>query len=207
MTPATAAHSAGNASFEVQSGSTGTPQPSVPKTDAHGEASTTGVGYSTERTPAEKQSSATLIPIELLYQAREARSAAFNRALALLSEADQSLSEAQAAAEDGLTAVCALHLMTFEDLLQPLFECREVGECFANVINTIHFGIANLKDEPLGPDQASTIWRVIRELSVAPFLSFAESLEKVRQLRKVGISVNNAFIDEWTSEAGEGGQE
>jgi hypothetical protein len=207
MTPIATTHIADSTSFEVQSGSARTP-PTVPKAEGYREASTTDVGYQSAGIFEEKKSSATPISIEVLYQAREARSAAFNRALDLLSQADRSLSEAIATAnEDGMTAACALHLMLFEDLLQPLFECREIGEGFANVINTIHFGIANLKDEPLNFDQISTIWRVIRELSFAPFLSFVESLEKIRQLRKVGININSAFIDEWVSGAVEGGKQ
>jgi len=203
MTPNVVAKS-DTTSLEIGSSSAVLPAPSAPKSAESHEANTTTVGASSAPLLSEKKSTAIPIPIDLLYQARDARSASLNRGLELLSQAELYLKEAQSAAEDGLTAACALHVMSFEDLLQPLFECRAIGDGFANVVNTIHFGIANLEDAPISPDQIGAIWRIIRELSVAPFLTYAESLDRVRQLRKVGITINNSFIQDWVSGAAEG---
>jgi hypothetical protein len=141
------------------------------------------------------------ISIDVLYQAREAGSMSFNRALELLGLASESLSEAREAIESGDRVARASEVLRFEQLLQPLFECRAIGEGFSNVINSIHISIANLQGEPLSDAQINTLWRVIREVSLAPFLSFSESLVFVRQLGKVGLSLNNEFISEWASES------
>lgn len=141
------------------------------------------------------------ISIEMLYQAREAGSTSFNRALELLESACEALTEARDAADAGDHVALASELMRFENMLQPLFECRSIGEGFANVINTIHMAIANLQGEPLNDAQVTVLWRVMREVASAPFFNFPESLALVRQLKKVGLGLGNRFLTEWASES------
>lgn len=148
-----------------------------------------------------------MISMDVLYQARDAGSRGFNRALELLTDAVEFLSEARDAAESGDRIGRAAAVMKFEELLEPLFACRHIGEGFANVVNTIHFAFANLKDEPLTNVQVTTLWRIFREVSSGPFLSFGESLTIVRQLNGVGLSLNNDFITEWISESSTVGEE
>lgn len=140
------------------------------------------------------------ISIDVLYQGREAGSKQFVRAVELLGCASESLSEARTAFEDGDRVGYASEVSRFEQLLQPLFECRGIGDGFANVINTIHFAIANLKGEPLSYAQITTLWRIIREVAEGPFLNFKDSLEIVRALEKVGLGLNNSFLSQWASE-------
>jgi len=151
----------------------------------------------------EAVTSASPIPIDILYQAREAGSKHFDQALRLLESASHHLSEARRADEASDRIGAASEILRFEELLQPLFECRAVGDGFANLVNTIHFGIANLGGEPLNRDQITVLWRIVRELALTPFLSFGDSLKIVRQLKKVGLCLNNSFITEWASEPSE----
>jgi hypothetical protein len=147
------------------------------------------------------------ISISALYQAQEARSVGFTRALELLGQATEALSEARDAIQTGDRIAMASEMMTFEGLLSPLFECRQIGEGFANIINVIHLGAANLQGAPYSEEQVNTLWRVIRALSVGPFVSFSDSLVTVRELEKVGLSFKSAFFDEWVSETSTVGKE
>jgi len=140
------------------------------------------------------------ISMDLLYQGREAGSRQFIRALELLDQASESLSEARAAHDDGDRIGSASEVLRFEQLLQPLFECRDIGDGYANVINTIHFAIANLKGELLSEAQITALWRIIRELAEGPFLSFSDSLVFVKQLDTVGLRLNNSFLEEFAME-------
>ncbi len=156
---------------------------------------------------AQEGAGAKPISIDVLYQAREAGSRNFNRAIELLGLASESLSEARDAIEDNDKVACASEVMRFEQLLQPLFECREIGDGFANVINTIHIAIANRKGEPLTDVQINTLWRILRAVLNGPFLNFTESLVFVRDLSKVGLGLNNSFFQEWASESSTVGTE
>jgi len=140
------------------------------------------------------------ISMDLLYQGREAGSRQFIRALELLDQASESLSEARASHDDGDRIGSASEVLRFEQLLQPLFECRDIGDGYANVINTIHFAIANLKGELLSEAQITALWRIIRELAEGPFLSFSDSLVFVKQLDTVGLRLNNSFLEEFAME-------
>lgn len=139
------------------------------------------------------------ISMDVLYQARDAGSKYFTKGLELLAQAAEHLSGARRAIEENDRVECASEVLRFEELLQPLFECRGIGEGFANVINTIHFSIANLQGAPLSAVQVTTIWRIIRELAAGPFLTFADSLRYVKDLRKAGLDLNSAFIEQWAA--------
>ena len=149
----------------------------------------------------------TPISIETLYQARDAGSKEFGRALDLLAKACEILSEARRAVEEGDQMGCQAEVLEFEQLLQPLFECRAIGEGFANVINTITFGISNLAGAPLNKAQVGALWRVMRGLFTGPFLSFEDSLGIVQDLEKVGLNLNSEFVSEWASESSTIGKE
>ena len=148
-----------------------------------------------------KSAGATPISIDKLYQGREAGSDHFVRALELLSSASDVLSAARLALVEEDKIACDSEVILFEQLLGPLFECRDVGEGYANVINTIQVGISNMAGVPLNQDQINALWRVIRELFEGPYLSFEESLGKVEELERVGLCINSALISEWVSES------
>lgn len=147
------------------------------------------------------------ISIDLLYQAREAGSAHFSRALDLLGQSCEHLSEARQAIQSQDRVTCASEIMQFEELLQPLFECRAVGDGFANVVNSIHMSLANLRGEPLNEAQITTLWRVVRRVASGPFLTFQDSLSELQELGKAGLSINSSFIVEWASESPDIGKE
>lgn len=146
------------------------------------------------------------ISMDILYQGREAGSQQFLRAVELLGEACESLSEARAALAEGDKVGSASGVARFEQLLQPLFECRNIGDGYANVVNTIHFAIANLKGDLLTEAQITTLWRIIREIAGGPFLSFRDSLVFVKQLDKVGLRLGNRFLEEFAMEPMTGGE-
>jgi hypothetical protein len=157
----------------------------------------------TDRESASKPSvarSSKPISIESLYQARDAGSERFIRVFELLENASELLLEARRAysVKDNVSAASAV--LGFESLLEKMFECREIGEGFANVVNTIQLGIVNLGPNPVSESQVALLWRTIGELAASPFLTFRESLRLVRELKKAGLDLNSQFLEEFASE-------
>jgi hypothetical protein len=140
-----------------------------------------------------------LISMDILYQAREAGSKHFGRAMELLARAVDHLSEARRAGEDGDEIASLTEILQFEALLPDLFACRAIGDGFANVVNSVHLGIANLDGDPLKAVQITAIWRIFRELAIAPYLSFSDSIKIIRQMKLVGLELNGEFLTDWAS--------
>ena len=114
--------------------------------------------------------------------------------------ASKILNEAKQAVDEGNLIGSDSELLQFQVLLPKLFDCRGIGEGFANIINTIQIGISNLKGEPLNAAQVNVIWRTVRQLNVGPFISFESSLDFLEDLEATGISVQSKFVSEWLSE-------
>src|SRR5258707_810774 len=99
----------------------------------------------------------TPIDIDVLYRAREARSSHFSSALELLARASGILDSARQAVHEGNPLESDNQFLQFQALLPKLFECRTIGEGFANIINAIQIGIANLNGQPLDAVQLNAV--------------------------------------------------
>jgi hypothetical protein len=84
----------------------------------------------------------------------------------------------------------------FEATLPALFRCREVGDGYAVVINSLHFAAINKRGEPLNLDQLTTAWRILRELRSKPFVEFDQALEYVEELEASGLHVDPPIVSE-----------
>lgn len=182
-----------DSTFSLGLGLTVSPQTSAPDRE-----STPVSGSQAASSPA--SDALTPIDIDILYRAKDARSSNFSNALALLTEASRILHGAKQAVDEGSLLESDSQLLQFQALLPKLFECRAIGEGFANVTNTIQLGIANLKGQPLNAAQVNAVWRAVRQLSVGPFITFESSIDVVEDLDDVGITLRSEFLSEWLSE-------
>src|SRR5262249_54459960 len=82
------------------------------------------------------------------------------------------------------------HTQRFEALLIPLFTRRAIGDGFASTINSLHFAMVNQHGNPLNFDQLTTVWRVLKELRNAPFISFDKSIDWASEIEECGLRVD-----------------
>jgi hypothetical protein len=154
-------------------------------------------GYATgrEHTPRVRgqrtEGSVALAPISIdkLYYADEGSRPELIRALNLMADGIKALEQSKCTIQDGNLMLADQYLLGFQSLLPDLFKCRKIGDGFANIINAIHFAFVNRKGKPLSFEETNLVWRVMKELRNAPFLSFETSLEFVSQLKRKGLLV------------------
>ena len=53
-----------------------------------------------------------------------------------------------------------------------------------------------MRGRPLSFDQLTTVWRVIKELRNAPFVSFEQALNYVGELETCGLQVDPSIVSE-----------
>ena len=155
------------------------------------------------RSPAVKVINAPVISIDSLYPAEEAVRQEVFRALGLLARAIDHLGAARAADQRSDVMGGDREVQTAQSLLPELFECRAIGEGFANVINTLQITFVQRRGVPLTRDQILTIWRVLRELRSHLFLTFDDSLLLVAELENSGLEIYPATLADLLVEADE----
>jgi hypothetical protein len=129
-----------------------------------------------------------IIGIDKLYPATPESVSDLLRAIGLLADAVEYLNRARSCVE-GAPMKADQEINHLRLLLPKLFSCRQIGDGFASVINSVHFAFINLRGSVLSTPQINAIWRILRELRSKPFLSFHESLESVEQLQEVGLNI------------------
>lgn len=173
------------------------------------------LSFGTERATASQRSSETQMPsleprpververgqvvdfikIKQLYASPETARPAFYRALQLLDQAVSLAQSANQAIRDSDVLEADRKMERLQALLRPLFECHEIGEGYANIVNTIHLAFAQQAGRPLNVVQITTILRVLKQLSTQPVMTFESSLEQVRELRKAGLQIAPRAIE------------
>jgi hypothetical protein len=146
--------------------------------------------------PEEREQLHSLIDIDVLYPTPDGARSQVVAALTSLASAIGLLEDArQALAQDNpITADDSMQ--HFQMLLPQLFRYRGLGDGYALLINSIHFAIANQEGRPISSEQITTIWRVLKELRVRPFLTFDKALDHVADLESSNLQVDPRPVSE-----------
>jgi hypothetical protein len=174
-----------------------------------------GTGFRLPGTPAplpqgmlqkryEGDSAVRVIEIDKLYPSEANSKTKVIAALGLLADAISFLEQARVSAREKNLIEADRYIQRFETLLVPLFDQRKIGDGFALTINSIHFAMINQHGEPLTLEQLTTIWRVLKELRNAPFVSFDQSLSWADEFEHAHLKVDPPavanFIEDFESE-------
>jgi hypothetical protein len=176
------------ASEETATLKTGTEEPSI-----------TSVGeilYSTVGTAA----LAPVIDIDRLWEAAPGSASQTVRALELLKQAIDYLSEAKKS-ENPMDS--DRYVQNVQLTLPKLFACRSVGDGFGVIINSLHFAFANLHGTPLTPAQANVIWLILRELRTHPAMSLEQGTQHAEELEDCGLEVDPSGLGDLLVEGSE----
>ena len=135
---------------------------------------------------------ASVISIDRLWEAAPGTTSHVVRALELLKEASDNLTQAKNC-NDPRTA--DRFVQRVQLTLPKLFACRSIGDGFGVIVNSIHFAFANLQGAPLKADQVNALWRVVRELRNKPAMTLQQGIERVNQLEETGLEVDPADLE------------
>jgi hypothetical protein len=91
-------------------------------------------------------------------------------------------------------------LLRLHFLLRDLFKYRDVGDGFAQIVNTLQFALINQRGKPLTFPQVTTIWRIVKELRTRPLMSFDEGINAVSELEESGFEVDPPILSELVSQ-------
>jgi hypothetical protein len=91
-------------------------------------------------------------------------------------------------------------LLKFHFLLRDLFRCRDIGNGFSQIVNTLQFALINQKGKPLTFAQLTTVWRIVKELRTRPLMSFDEGINAVSDLEESGLEVDPPILSELVSQ-------
>ncbi len=127
------------------------------------------------------------IDIDRLYDAESGTSSQIVRALELLREVSNNLSEAQKC--DNILEADSF-VQRVQLALPKLFTYRSIGDGFGIIINSLCFAFINLRGTPLNFDQRGAVWRVLRELRARPAMSLEQGIQRVEQLEEQGLEVD-----------------
>ena len=130
---------------------------------------------------------APVVDIDRLWEVPPSGRAHIARALELLKEASDYLSEAQRQ-DDTLRA--DRYVQRLQLTLPKLFACRSVGDGFGVIVNSLHFAFVNLHGKPLTGDQINVVWRVLRELRLRPVMPLERGIQQVEELEQHGLEVD-----------------
>jgi hypothetical protein len=137
-----------------------------------------------------------LIDIDVLYPVPEGAKPQVVEALTVLASAISLLEDARQAIAQGKPIPADDSMQHFQMLLPQLFKYRGLGDGYGLIINSIHFAIANQEGRPISSDQMTTIWRVLKELRVRPFLTFDKALDYVADLENSNLQVDPRPVSE-----------
>ena len=165
---------------------------------------TQGTG-STGAARATVRGTGALAPIEIdkLYQAEGHSVSNVSAVLGLLAEAIALLDQARASLSNQNVIDADRYVQRFQVLLPDLFKKRNIGDGYALVINSLHFAFVNQHGRPLEFEQLTTVWRIMKELRNAPFLSFQLALSYVSELENCQLQVDPPVLADLIEELGD----
>jgi hypothetical protein len=131
-----------------------------------------------------------LIEIDKLYPAEENSKSEIIGALGLLADAISLLEKARISANEKRFVDSDRYTQRFQTLLPSLFARRKVGDGFGTTINSLHFAMINQHGKPLSFEQLTTVWRVLKELRNAPFISLDQSIKWVEDFEECELKVD-----------------
>jgi hypothetical protein len=132
---------------------------------------------------------ALVVPIDTarLYDAPVGDSSNIVRALELLKEVSDHLSEARRA---GNLIDADRFLQRAQRALPKLFALRSIGDGFGVIVNSLYIAFTNLHGKPMNKKQIEVAWRVVRELRTRPALSLEQGIQAVEELEESGLEVD-----------------
>jgi hypothetical protein len=135
------------------------------------------------------QGATALAPIDIdrLYDAAPGASSQIVRVLDLLKQASDLLETARKS-DNPLDADRCVQRVQL--LLPKLFAYRGLGDGYGVIINSLHFGLANLQGTPLTSDQRNAVWRILRELRNKPAMTLEQGVQRVEEFEACGLGVD-----------------
>ena len=137
---------------------------------------------------------APVIDIERLWEAAPGSTSQMVRALELLKQAIDYLSEANTS-ENPMDS--DRYMQRVQLTLPKLFACRSIGDGFGVIINSLHFAFANRQGTPLTSDQLNVMWRTLRELRTRPAMSLEQGTQHVEELENCGLEVDPSDLGDF----------
>jgi hypothetical protein len=136
-----------------------------------------------------------VINIDRLYEAPAGTESQMVRALGLLAECVDLLDQARLEANSDAISSDRL-VQRVQSLLDQLFSCRNIGDGFGLIVNSLHFAFLNLQGIPLTSKQLNGVWRCLKELRTRPALTFDHGLQYVTELEEAGLEIDPSFLGE-----------
>jgi hypothetical protein len=133
-----------------------------------------------------------VIPIDRLYEAPEGTTSNVVRALQLLTNIADNLTQAKNC-ESPMEA--DRYVQRVQADLPKLFACRSIGDGFGAIVNSLHFAFINLGGSPLSREQLNVMWRVLRELRERPIMTLDQGISSIEELEATGLVVDPADLD------------
>jgi hypothetical protein len=124
------------------------------------------------------------IPIDRLWETAHGETSNVARALELLKEATEYLTQAKQ--KDSAVESDRL-VQRAQFLLPKLFALRSIGDGFGLIVNSLYYASANLRGTPMRQDQLNCMWRLVRELRARPAMSVEQAVERVEELVHCGL--------------------
>lgn len=118
------------------------------------------------------------------------------RAIELLIEGCQRLELALSAARIGDAIAADDEVQQLGALLPELFCCRQLGDGFGTVINSLQIALSNQHGNPLTERQISAALRAVRRIRNAPYLTFDQAVDAVIEMEDSGLFVDPANLSE-----------
>jgi len=143
----------------------------------------------------QEQASGEHIPIEDLYPLREEFNPALSSAIKLLAESLVYINEAlEMLIQDDLISSDDA-TQRFQALLPELFCCRDIGDGFGSIINSIYHALKNMAGNPLSENQLRAIMEIIKRISTEPFIEYGEAVEEIIMLETLGFDVDPPHLE------------
>lgn len=122
-----------------------------------------------------------------LYLDSEVLSPALVSALTLLTQALQLMAEGiQVLREDPMAA--DLNVQSLRPVLRRLFMCRQIGDGFAAVVDSLISALDNNRGMPLDETRFAVVHNVLLKLLDEPYLSFTSAINVIEDIERAGFS-------------------
>jgi hypothetical protein len=130
------------------------------------------------------------ISTEELYPVLEEYNPVLHMAMKLLGEGIGYIKESLQAYvdEDWISSDDAVQ--RFQALLPEMFCCRELGEGFRAIVNSVYHAINNMEGLPLTKNHLQTILAILRRIYSEPFIAYDEAVEEIMRLESAGFEVS-----------------
>jgi hypothetical protein len=86
-------------------------------------------------------------------------------------------------------------LQRFQALLPELFCCRNLGDGFGAVVNSIFHSLKNLDGIPLNGKQLEAVLKTVRRIYTEPYIAFNEAVEEIMSLENTELEMEPPYIE------------